>query len=240
MPQEVLVTGGGGFLGRRLVELLVERGDHVRFLARGKYPEVEALGARGLQVDLRDADGLREAFRGVEVVHHVASKAGYWGTREEFEGINVRGTENVIAACREAGVRRLVYTSTPSVIGYEHDAEGIEQAPYPPQWESLYGETKARAEQLVLAANGPGLATVSLRPHLVIGPRDNNLVPRIVERAKQGRLVIVGDGKNRIDITYVDNAAWAHIDAADALTGPDAACAGKAYFVSNDEPVVMW
>lgn len=240
MPQDVLVTGGGGFLGRRLVELLVERGDRVRFLARGRYPEVEALGARGLQVDLRDADALRGAMDGVEIVHHVASKAGYWGPREEFESINVRGTEHVISACRAAGVARLVYTSTPSVIGYEHDAVGIEAAPYPATWESAYGETKARAEQLVLAANGPELATVSLRPHLVIGPRDPNLLPRVVDRAKRGRLVIVGDGRNVVDLTYVDNAAWAHVDAADALVGPGAACAGKAYFVSNDEPVVLW
>jgi nucleoside-diphosphate-sugar epimerase len=240
MSELALVTGGGGFLGRRLVELLLEQGDRVRLLARGRYPDVEALGAEGLQIDLRDPEALRAAFAGVDVVHHVASKAGYWGSREEFEGINVEGTRNVIAACTAAGVKRLVYTSTPSVIGYEHDATGIEEAPYPQAWESLYGETKARAEQLVLEANGPDLATVSLRPHLIIGPRDNNLLPKVVERAKQGRLMIVGDGENVVDITYVDNAAWAHLDAARALTGPDAPCAGNAYFISNGEPVKLW
>ncbi|MCB9699936.1 MAG: NAD-dependent epimerase/dehydratase family protein [Alphaproteobacteria bacterium] len=248
MGETVLVTGGGGFLGRRLIEMLLEEDPSrtVRFLARGRYPEVEALGAVGLQVDLRDADKLREAVRGCDVVHHVASKAGYWGPREEFASINVDGTRNVIEACKAEGVTRLVYTSTPSVIGYEHDAQGIEEAPYPSSWESAYGETKAEAERLVLAANGAEvaggkrLATVSLRPHLIIGPRDNNLLPRVVERARQGRLMIVGDGTNKVDITYVDNAAGAHLDAQRALTGPDAPCAGKAYFISNDEPVVLW
>lgn len=240
MSETVLVTGGGGFLGRRLVELLLERGDTVRFLARGRYPEVEALGATGFQVDLRDAAGLREVVRGVDVVHHVASKAGYWGPRSEFVAINVDGTRNVIEACKAESVGRLVYTSTPSVIGYETDAAGIGAAPYPASWESAYGETKAMAEQLVLAANGPTLKTVSLRPHLVIGPGDNHLLPRVVERAKQGQLRIVGDGKNKVDLTYVDNAAWAHIDAADALRAPAPVCAGKAYFVSNDDPVLLW
>lgn len=242
----VLVTGGGGFLGRRVVELCLEQGDAVRFLARGRYPEVEALGATGHAVDLRDAAALDAVLQGVEVVHHVASKAGYWGTREEFESINVDGTVNLIEACKRNNVRKLVYTSTPSVIGYAEEARGIEQAPYPPAWESLYGETKARAEQAVLAANGATtadggrLSTTSLRPHLIIGPRDNNLLPKVVERARQGRLPIVGDGQNTVDLTYVDNAAWAHLDAQRALTGPDAACAGKAYFISNGEPVKLW
>jgi nucleoside-diphosphate-sugar epimerase len=238
MGETALVTGGGGFLGRRVVELLLERGDQVRFLARGRYPEVESLGARGFQVDLRDKDKLAEVVRGVDVVHHVASKAGYWGSRDEYYTINVEGTKNLLEACQAAGTPRLVYTSTPSVIGYEHDAEGIEAAPYPPRWESVYGETKALAEQLVLGAQG--LLAVSLRPHLVIGPRDNNLLPRVVERARQGRLMIVGDGQNKVDLTYVDNAAWAHLDAADALHRPSPACAGKAYFISNDEPVKLW
>lgn len=235
-----MVTGGGGFLGRRIVELLLEEGHEVHFLARSAYPEVEALGARGHRVDLRDAHALRGALEGCDAVFHAASKAGYWGSPVEYEAINVRGTENLLAACRDAGVPRLVYTSTPSVVGYGAEAEGIAEAPYPDAWESPYGATKARAERLVLAANGPGLATVALRPHLVIGERDPHLVPRVVQRARAGRLVAVGDRTNRVDLTYVDNAAWAHLDAARALTGADAPCAGRAYFVSNDAPVVLW
>lgn len=240
VSERALVTGGGGFVGRRIVELLVERGDQVSFLARGRYPEVEALGATGHAVDLADRDGLRAHARGVDVVYHVAGKAGFWGTEAEYVSTNVIGTEHVIDACRAVGVGRLVYTSTPSVIGYAHDAEGLEAAPYPPSWESVYGRTKAAAEQRVLAANGPDLRTVALRPHLVIGPGDNHLLPRVVARARAGRLRIIGDGTNRVDLTYVDNVAWAHLDAADALLRPDPRAAGRAYFISNDEPVVLW
>jgi len=243
---KALVTGGGGFLGRRLVELLLDEGHEVSFLARGEYPEVEALGAVGMQVDLRDADAVAEAVQGCDTVFHVASKAGYWGARDDFWSINVDGTDHLLEACVAAGVTTFVYTSTPSVIGYAGEVTGIGEAPYPEAWESFYGESKAAAEQRVLAANGRELtgggqlATVSLRPHLIIGPRDNNLLPRVVQRARAGKLRIVGDGDNVVDITYVDNAAWAHLDAASALTGPSADCAGKAYFISNDEPVKLW
>jgi len=236
----VLVTGGGGFLGSRVVELLLGRGDAVRFLARGRYPALEARGAEGYQIDLSAPVGLDDALTGVDAVVHVAAKAGYWGPIADYRAINVDGTRNLIDAMRRAGVPRLVYTSTPSVIGYSHDVAGISEAPYPDHWESPYATTKAEAERLVLAANGDGLATVSLRPHLIIGPGDNNLLPKVLARARAGTLVQVGDGTNRVDLTDVDNAAWAHLDALDALTSPHAACAGRAYFISNDEPVVLW
>lgn len=237
---KALVTGGGGFLGKRVVELLLEAGHEVRFMARGSYPEVEALGAEGFVADLRDPEAVLTATQGVDTVFHIASKAGFWGPREAFYATNVLGTEHVIAAARACGVKRLIYTSTPSVIGYATDACGIASAPYPNQWESAYGETKALAEQKVLAANGDGLATVSLRPHLIIGPGDNHLLPRVIARARKRRLIQVGPGHNRVDLTYVDNAAWAHLDAADALGRTDAPCAGKAYFLSNGEPVSLW
>ncbi len=235
-----LVTGGGGFLGRRVVELLLAEGHAVRFLARQRYPEVEALGAEGLSVDLRETGALARALEGVDVVFHVAGKAGFWGDPAEYLAINRDGTRNLLEAVRAAGVPRLLYTSTPSVIGYSTDAEGIAEAPYASEHLSPYPSSKAAAEQLVLAANGPGLATVALRPHLIFGPGDPHLLPRVVARAREGRMMIVGDGKNRVDLTYIDNAAWAHLDAERRLTGPDAPCAGRAYFISNGEPVVLW
>ena len=237
---KALVTGGGGFLGRRIVALLIEGGHEVQFMARGHYPEVEALGATGLRGDLRNPHDVLAATRGVDTVFHVASKAGFWGAHEAFHSTNVEGTRHVIDAARACGVERLIYTSSPSVIGYAEDACGIASAPYPTTWESSYGQTKAQAEQDVLAANGPKLATISLRPHLIIGPGDNHLLPRVIARARQGRLIQVGPGGNRVDLTYVDNAAWAHLDAASAMRTPGAACAGKAYFVSNGEPVSLW
>jgi nucleoside-diphosphate-sugar epimerase len=235
-----LVTGGGGFLGSRIVELLLDAGHEVHFLARNAYPEVEARGAIGHRADLRDVAALAPILAGVETVFHVAAKAGYWGDLAEFRAINVDGTKNLLAAAQAAGVARFVYTSTPSVIGYGHDVGGIGEAPYATAFESHYAATKAEAEQLVLAANRPGFATVALRPHLIIGPGDNNLLPRVVERARTGKLLRIGSGQNKVDITYVDNAAWAHLDAAAALIDDTAPCAGKAYFISNDEPVALW
>jgi len=238
---KVLVTGGGGFLGRRIVELLVERGDEVSFLARGHYPEVEAIGAKGLQVDLCDAEAVSAAVHGMDAIIHVAAKAGYYGPLESYRCINVDGTRNLLDAAERHDVGRLVYTSTPSVIGYAHESENAPRdVPYAEEHWSPYPATKAEAEQMVLAANSPQIATVALRPHLIFGPRDNNLMPRVVQRAATGKLAIIGDGQNKVDMTYVDNAAWAHLDALDALTDHTAPHAGKAYFISNDDPVFLW
>ena len=238
---KTLITGGGGFLGSRLAELLLEEGHDVTVIARNVYPALEKAGAKSIACDLCDGPRVRETIKDVDVVFHVAAKAGYWGPLASYRGVNVDGTRNVIDACRANGVGRLVYTSTPSVIGYAQEVEnGSPELPYADRHESPYPETKAEAERMVREANGPELATVSLRPHLIIGPGDNNLMPRIVRRAADGKLPIVGDGSNRVDLTYVDNAAWAHIDAAHGLTSPTAKCAGKAYFISNGEPVVLW
>ena len=238
---KALVTGGGGFLGKRLVELLIERGDEVRFLARGQYPEVEALGAQGFQVDIRDPKALVEPLEGIDTVFHVAAKAGVWGDYAEYYDINVQGTMNLLNAAENAGVKRFVYTSTPSVVSYLDDIEnGAQDIPYAESYPAHYPATKAEAERMVLEANSKHIATVSLRPHLIFGPGDPHLLPRFVEGALKGRLRIIGDGANKVDFTYVDNAAWAHIDAALALVNPDAPCAGKAYFISNGEPVKLW
>lgn len=237
---KVLVTGGGGFLGRAIVERLHALGHEVTSAARGDYPELRALGARTLRLDLGDAEAVRAAVAGMEAVVHTAAKAGVWGPRAEYERANVDGTRNVVEACRAAGVARLVHTSSPSVVfdGRDHENAGND-LPYPARHEAIYPETKARAERLVLGANGPQLATVSLRPHLIWGPRDPHLLPRLFDRARRGLLRVVGDGRNRVSITYVDNAAEAHVAALLALR-PGAPWAGRAYFVNDAEPVVLW
>jgi len=237
---KALVTGGGGFIGGRVARMLRERGDHVSILGRRRYPRQEKEGIKTFQVDLRDAEGVRRACRGMEIVYHVAAIPGIWGRRRDFWEINVDGTGHVIEGCRAAGVGKLVFTSSPSVVfGEEALCDVDESQPYPRRYLADYPETKAVAERMVLAANGPNLATVALRPHLVWGPGDPHLIPKVVRRARAGKLVQVGDGTNLVDITYIDNAAQAHVLAGDALA-PDAACAGRAYFISQGEPVALW
>lgn len=240
----ILVTGGGGFLGQALCRGLVERGHAVTSFNRGHYPALDALGVRQVQGDLADRDAVLAAFAGgfdaapFQAVFHNAAKAGAWGSYDSYHRANVVGTRNVLDACRAHGIGKLVYTSTPSVTHRAtHPVEGgtAETVPYGENFQAPYATTKAIAEKEVLAANGKQLATVALRPRLIWGPGDAQILPRLVERAKAGRLRFVGDGENRIDTTYIENAAQAHFDAFDHLA-PGAACAGKAYFVSNGDP----
>lgn len=242
---KVLVTGGGGFLGRYIVEHLLARGDRVRSFGRGRYPDLEALGVEVVRGDIADRDAVLRACQGVDVVYHVAALPGIAMKWAPYEQANIRGTEHVIAACREQGVERLVYTSSPSVTFAGVDQCGAdEQAPYDFDWmlahRAHYSRSKAIAEQAVLAANDGRLRTCALRPHLIWGPRDNHLIPRLIDRARKGRLRRVGDGKNRVDTIYVENAAVAHLQAADALLDASSPAAGKAYFLSQNEPVNCW
>lgn len=237
---KALVTGGGGFLGGAIVRRLRARGDEVRSFARGNYPELEALGVQVVRGEVADAGAVFVAAQGCDTVFHVAGKVGIWGRYEDYEQVNVQGTRNVIEACRHWHIRRLIHTSSPSVVFAGHDMEGVDESvPYPEHFEAHYPQTKALAEQMVLEANGPLLATVALRPHLIWGPGDNNLVPRVIARAKAGKLVRVGHRANKVDNIYIDNAADAHLLAADRL-GPESPIAGKVYFISQDEPLPLW
>jgi nucleoside-diphosphate-sugar epimerase len=235
-----LVTGGGGFLGSAIVRALRTRGDTVRSFSRGWYSTLEELGVEQVQGDLNDKPAVLRAVEGCDLVFHVAAKAGIWGKYADYQRTNVLGTANVLAGCRKHGVQRLVYTSSPSVVFNGKDMEGIdENAPYPDRFEAHYPCTKAQAEQLVTLANTARLATVSLRPHLIWGPGDNHLIPRILKRARAGRLRRIGNNNKLIDTIYIDNAADAHLLAADRLN-PGGPIAGKVYFVSNGEPWPIW
>ncbi|PQO46672.1 NAD-dependent epimerase/dehydratase family protein [Blastopirellula marina] len=236
-----LVTGGGGFLGRYVVEQLLARGDQVRVLGRRDYPDLAASGVECVRGDVADAQIVSQACAGMDVVFHTAAIAGIWGRWEDYYQANVVGTENIVAACRQHGVGRLVHTSSPSVTFDGADQNGVDESvPYPTKWLAHYPRSKAIAEQHVLTANEPGkLLTCALRPHLIWGPRDQHLIPRLIERAKSGKLRIVGNGNNLVDMIYVENAAVAHLQAADALTAGATIC-GRAYFLSQGEPVVCW
>jgi nucleoside-diphosphate-sugar epimerase len=235
-----LVTGAGGFLGQYVTRQLVARGDQVRALARGKYPFLTELGVESVPGDIQDAAAVERACQGIDAVFHVAAIAGIWGKWQTYYGVNVLGTRNVIAACRTNKIPRLIYTSSPSVTFAAEDQCGIdESAPYPKRWLAHYPHTKALAEQEVLAANDSSLLTCALRPHLIWGPGDQHLIPQLLARARAGQLRRVGAGKNLIDAVYVENAAAAHLLAADKLQ-PDAPACGKAYFITNGEPVNCW
>jgi nucleoside-diphosphate-sugar epimerase len=162
-----------------------------------------------------------------------------WGDYQDYFDANVTGTRNVILACKAHGVPKLVYTSTPSVTFAGADEDGVDESmPYAESFLCHYAATKAQAERDVLAANGGTLSTVALRPHLIWGPGDNHLVPRVIARARAGKLKLVGRGLNRVDATYIDNAVAAHLCALEVLS-QEASCAGKAYYISNDEPLAM-
>ena len=237
---KALVTGGGGFLGKAIVKRLRERGDEVRSFSRNPHPALTAMGVEHCRGELADAGAVKRAAEGCDLVFHVAAKAGVWGPYEEFYRANVLGTKHVIDACRLHGIKRLVYTSSPSVVFDGSDMEGVDESvPYPEHFEAFYPQTKAEAEQLVLQASDQTLATVALRPHLIWGPEDNHLVPRILERGAKGALRKLGSRECLVDTVYIDNAALAHLQAADHLA-VGSVVAGKAYFLSQGEPLPIW
>lgn len=236
----ILVTGGGGFLGSHLARRLLELGHHVTVLGRRRYPNLPENIVQ-LQVDLREPKAVSEACREQDSVFHAGALPGIWGTRKDFYQTNVEGTRHVIQGCLKHGVQKLVFTSSPSVVYNQTDMEDVdESAPYPSHYLSDYPKTKALAEQEIMAANGQqGLMTVSLRPHLIWGPGDPHLVPRIIERARKGQLIRVGEGTNKVDIIYIDNAVEGHIRAWQELE-PGSPVTGKCYFLSDGEPVLLW
>lgn len=234
----VLVTGGTGFLGRRLVERLLAEGRSVTVLARRPAPDLAARGVRFVTASLDDSAAARAACAGVETIFHTAAKVGVWGRYDDFFRTNVLGTRALLEGGREHGVKRFIYTSTPSVIYNGRDlANADESLPLTTDCPSPYPLTKAIAEREVLAANSPAMPTVALRPHLIWGVGDPHLVPRVLERARARRLRIVGSGRNRVDMVHVDNAVDAHLLAEKAATST---AAGRAYFITNGEPVVLW
>jgi nucleoside-diphosphate-sugar epimerase len=241
-----LVTGGGGFLGRYIVERLLERGDRVRIFARGEYSELAALGVEVVRGDIRNRHAVVQACQNIDCVFHTAAIAGLHGNSKDYLLANFYGTRQVLVGCRAHHVPRLVFTSSPSVTFAGDDQCGVDESVRDGfDWllrnRCWYSFSKLLSESAVLAANGRGnLHTCALRPHLIWGPRDSHLIPRLVQRARSGRLRRVGDGANLVDVTYVENAAEAHLLAADALTHDNSPVAGKAYFISQGEPVNCW
>ena len=239
---KILVTGGGGFLGRYVVDKLLAQGHFVRILGRSDQPDLRARGVEVVLGDLAEPRVAGKAVGEMDVIHHLAAKAGVWGKWGDYFRANVTGTLNLLAACRDLGVKRLLYTSTPSVVFNRQPLSGVDESqPYGRDWLCHYPHTKMLAEREVLAANDPrgtGMRTIALRPHLIWGVGDNHLIPRVIDRARKGRLRMVGDGSNRVDIIHVENAASAQVLAQGALERDS--CCGRAFFLSQGEPVLLW
>ncbi len=240
---KILVTGVTGFLGHHIAKDLLDEGHEVINFSRRHTSEVEELGIRTHQGDLTNFQDIKDALTGIDAVFHVAGKVGMWGKKEDFERINIDGTKNLLRAMKEAGVKYLVYTSTPSVVfGKEEIKNGDESLAYPEIYLNEYARTKSVAERLVLEANEASsrqLLTTAIRPHLIYGERDKNIIPTLVERAKSGRLKIIGKGNNLVDINYVENASLAHVMAFKELI-QEAKNQGKAYFIGQERPVNLW
>lgn len=238
--KRILVTGGGGFVGTAIVRMALAQGLECQVLGRNSYPAIVALGASSLVGDIGDYRQVAAACQGVDTVFHVAALAGIWGKWDDYFRTNVQGSENVIRACRENGIRRLVYTSTPSVVFNGRDiVAGDESLPYATRFLCHYARSKVMAERMVLAANDGRLLTCALRPHLIWGPGDPHLLPRLLAQGRKKALRIVGDGRNKVDISYIDNVAHAHLLAGRNLA-TSATAAGKAYFISQGRPVELW
>lgn len=236
--EKVLVTGGGGFLGKAIVKKLVHKNYKVSSFSRKRYEALENLGVHQIQGDLADSAAVGSAAKGMDVIFHVAAKPGIWGPWKAYYDTNVTGTENIIHACEKHCVGQLIYTSSPSVIFDEKDQENIDEtAPYPETYLAHYPKTKAMAEKLVRKASERGLESIILRPHIIWGPEDNHIFPGIIKRAN--RLKIIGRKDDLMDSIYVDNAADAHVLASEKLT-LNPSLSGNIYFISQDEPISKW
>ena len=223
----VLLTGASGMLGRTTARALLDRGDEVTVLQRrpAGLPCAEVLG------DVADPVAVDRAARGQDAVVHLAAKVDVVGSWAQYTRANITGTRVVVEACRRAGVARLVHVSSPSVAHAGAALAGVGAEPADPEHaRGRYARSKAVAEQLALSADGPDLAVLAIRPHLVWGPGDTQLVARILDRARSGRLPLIGTGTALVDTTYVDNAAAALVAAVDATAR------GEPLVVSNGEP----
>lgn len=236
----VLVTGGGGFLGTYICERLLKAGHEVASFSRHKYEHLSQLGVTNLQGDITDKNAVRQALENIDAIIHTAAMAGVWGSRDKFYNINTVGTQNIVDAAIEKSIKYFVYTSSPSVAFGKEDIMGADESiGYPGRYLNHYSETKAMAEKYVLGKSRDSFRCIAIRPHLIWGKGDPHLIPRIVQKSREEKLKMVGEGDNLVDVTYVENAAFAHELALNSLVESDKH-SGKAYFIGQESPVNLW
>jgi nucleoside-diphosphate-sugar epimerase len=235
---KILITGGSGFLGSHVARALLARGDQVSLLGRNfdAVPDLVTAGATPVRADLRDKQTVVAACAGMDAVVHAGALSSPWGHPTAFRDVNAGGTLSVVEGCQQHGVGRLVHLSSPAVVFDGRDHENLtEAAPYPINYSSEYAASKKTAEDMVNVAAKQGLPAVILRPKAIFGPGDRALLPRLTAAARQGKLRQFGDGKNLVDLTYVDNVVQAILL---ALSAP--AAVGHTYFITNGEHVPLW
>lgn len=236
----ILVTGAGGFLGQYIAEQLIAEGHKVFNFSRSSYKELDDIGIETRKGNLLDTDSIESALKGIEGVFHVAGKVAMWGKWDDFYQTNTIGTKNLVDACKKRGIKKFVYTSTPSVVFGEDEIIGADETlEYPKEYISLYAKSKMLAEKYVLESSDDSFFTCAIRPHLIFGPRDKNIIPRLIEAGSKNKLKIIGDGKNLVDIIYVENAAKAHIQAFNKLE-ENSPVNGQSYFIAQERPVNLW
>ncbi len=242
--KRVLVTGGGGFVGRAIVCRLLPYMEEVRVLGRNHYPDLAAEGVNCVVGDISCLADVQRAVKGVELVFHVAARAGIWGRWQDYYLPNVVGTENILQACHKGNIHHLVYTSTPSVVfaGESIVGKSAAELAHSNTFLCHYAKSKSIAEKKVLSSVSGQFLACAIRPHLVWGPGDPHLLPRLVAAGRAGKLKQVGDGSNLVDISYIDNVAEAHLCAALALLDSERCnqVNGKAYFLGQSQPENLW
>ena len=239
---KILVSGGTGFVGTAVTESLLALGHEVHTIGRSTPSFCDKTKNRYHHTfDLTKDDLPKSLMSGTEIFFHIAAKAGVWGSYSQFFSANVTATRKILTACQSYHIPKLIYTSTPSVVFSQKPIRnGTEVLPYVQNGFSPYAKTKSLAEKEVLNAHMPGkLQTIALRPHLVWGKGDPHLLPRVIQRHRAGKLKIIGDGTNKVDLTHIDNVAHAHICAMQAMQKNEN-LGGKPYFISQDEPVYLW
>jgi nucleoside-diphosphate-sugar epimerase len=237
----VLVTGGGGFLGTAIVKKLLASNYEVTSLSRSRYSHLDEMGVKTIKIDLSDEHSVSSLdLKSFDAIFHVAALAGVWGRFETFHKINFLGTKNLVDKAIADGVEYFIYTSTPSVVfGADDIINGDESISFPKKYYTHYAKTKAMAESYIKELSNDIFKSISIRPHLIWGEGDPHLIPRLRLKAKEGKLRIVGNGENLVDIIHVDNAASAHVNALTSLI-QNSSLSGNAYFIGQEKPVNLW
>ncbi len=239
--KKILITGAGGFLGFEIAKLLTENKNlKVINISRSHHVKLDEIGVETIKCDISNKEQVSQIdLTDVEGIFHVAAIAGVWGKASDFYNVNFLGTKNLVDRAIESNMKHFIYTSTPSVVfGKDDIIAGDESLDYPEKYYTDYARTKSMAEKYVRSKSSESFRTISIRPHLIWGPGDPHLIPRLKQKAMNNKLKQVGDGENLVDIIYVENASLAHVQAFEALIKRN--IGGRCYFIGQENAIKLW